>query len=369
MTQRWLQLAIVGIVFIFTPCLALAENPVLILVPASDDPDYAVVENRLRSELSAAGFSTETATVSKPLDSASLPANAARFSAPMAISITISNDTVFGLVYIANSGNGQPLIRAVPGYPVGEQAPSVFAVKATDVLHGALLELAHTGNTSSESLSESTSSAPKPPPREAQAPTQVQPSTSASRQPAHAPDGSQGRPITSSQEANWGVALGIKSSGGTRALPLTPGAELGIYRQQRHWGASINGSTFLPLTFTRAAGQARLSQWMLGASFQLFQPLPRTAFTVYESLGSGIYRLDVNGTGTRPQNSRQSSSTFGYTSLGLGLIVALGDRTGLAIGFGVLLPWKPADIAIQDEVVASLSFPVLLCDLGLRLAF
>ena len=358
----------VGIVFIFTPCLALAENPVLILVPASDDPEYAVVESRLRSELSAAGFSPAAATVSQPLDTASLPANAARFSAPMAISITISNDTVFGLVYIANSGNGQPLIRAVPGYPVGEQAPSVFAVKATDVLHGALLELAHV-NTFSESQSESTSSAPKLPPREAQAPTRVQPATSASRQPADSQAVGPGRTVTRRQETSWGVALGIKSNGGTRALPFTPGAELGIYRQQRHWGASIGGSTFLPLTFTRAAGQARLSQWMLGASFQLFQPLPRTAFTVYESLGSGIYRLDVNGTGTRPQNSRQSSSTFGYTSLGLGLIVALGDRTGLALGFGVLLPWKQADIVIQDEVVAGLSFPMLLGDLGLRLAF
>lgn len=157
--------------------------------------------------------------------------------------------------------------------------------------------------------------------------------------------------------------------GRIHALPLAPGAELGIYRQQGHWGTSIEGSAYLPLTFTRAAGQASLSQWMLGASVQLFQPWLGTAFTVYESLGSGIYRLGVSGTATPPQNSRQSSSTFGYTSLGLGLIATLGDRTGLAFRFSVLAPWKQIDTVIQDEVVASLSFPSFVCDLGLRWAF
>lgn len=152
LTQRWLQFALAGIVFIFTPSLAHAESPVLILVSSGDDPNYAIFENRLRSELLAAGFSVETASVSEPLNSVGLAMNAVRYSASRAISITISNEMVFGLVYIANSGNGPALIRAVPGYPVGEQAPSVFAVKATDVLHGALLELAHSANASSATV-------------------------------------------------------------------------------------------------------------------------------------------------------------------------------------------------------------------------
>jgi len=369
LTQRWLQLVIVEIVFIFASHLAHAAKPVLILVPVSDDPNYATIENRLRSELSAAGFSPETATVSEPLDSASLPATAARFSAPMAITITVSNETVFGLVYIANSGDGPPLVRAVPGHHVGEQAPSIFAVQAADVLHGALLELAHSGNASSAVEPERPSVATQPPAREARALTQVQPTPSADKQRSDAAVVSERRSSSSTKEGNWGATLGATLSGSVRAQPFAPGGELGFYRQQRPWGASVEGSMFVPVTFTRSAGQARLSQWRLGASVQLLQPLPGTSVAVYESLGSGISQSHVEGAGTLPQNSRQSSSTFGYTSLGLGLIVPLGDRNGLSFRFNVLAPWKQADIVIQNEVVASLAFPTFTGDLGLRLGF
>ena len=94
----------------------------------------------------AAGFQTLTETVAGPIDQAVLSESAARLSAGLAVSISISQSTVSGYVFIANSSGGADVIRVVPEYGVGEEAPSVFAVKATDVLHGALLELHLRGN-------------------------------------------------------------------------------------------------------------------------------------------------------------------------------------------------------------------------------
>ncbi len=347
--------------------VARAEELILVAVPTGDNPDYAPFESRLRAELTAAGFATVTEAISGPIDAAALSAHTTRLSTRFAISVSIANGMVSGLVYVANFDKSSDLIRTVPGYPIGEQAAGVFAVKATDVLHGVSLELKHPGNFARAPAPASEPTATEPPISGATKPHAIQPAQAAGMLPVQDRVENLTESKTRTQRGNWGVALGFELGAGLHSMPVTPGGGLGIYRQQGSWGASIEGSAYLPVTVTRTAGQGDLALWMLGGSVQLFQPLGR-AFTIYESLGCGAFHLDVEGTGAVLDQSRNAASTAVYTYLGLGLIGSTSERTGIAFRFRVLAPWTYSDVIIHDEVVASVAFPTLISDVGLRLA-
>jgi hypothetical protein len=353
--------------------LARAASLVLIVVPSGDHLDYTSFENRLRSELVAAGFQTLTETVAGSVDRAVLSECAARFSATLAISISISESMVSGYVYIAGSGGGADVVRAVPEYPVGEQAPSVFAVKATDVLHGALLELQHSGSPPAAlpGVKEATQQESKPQRTEQPAGAPAASATPTLQPPLKNDNPTNGQP----QPGHWGVALSAALNLGLHSLPIALGSEIGLYRKSQYWGASLEGSVYLPATISRSRWQAeaQLTQLALGGSVQCFQPLGNT-ITLFESVGSGVWHLgvrgatNVRGTSTLNLTGNQKSSTYAYTYVGVGLLAAITDRTSLAFRFNVLAPWKHVDIVIYDQVVASVAIPALIGDLGLRLA-
>ena len=355
--------------------LARAESLVLIVVPSGGNLDYTSFENRLRSELVAAGFQTLTETVAGSVNQAVLLESAARFSATLAISISISESMVSGYVYIASSGDGPDVIRAVPEYPVGEQAPSVFAVKATDVLHGALLELQHSGSPPAAPAGDKKPAPQESKPERTEVPAGAQSASEAKPRNGQLPFSNDSQPIGHPQPEHWGVELNAALNSGLHSLPIALGSELSFYRKSKYWGASLEGSVYLPATVSRSRWQAeaQLTQMALGGSVQLFQPLGNT-ITLFESVGSGVWHLgvrgatNVRGTSTLNLTGYQRSSTYAYTYLGLGLLAAISDRTSLALRFNVLAPWKQTDIVIHDEVVASVAIPALIGDLGLRLA-
>jgi hypothetical protein len=365
LTRSWFKFVIVGLILTLVSA-ARAESLVLIVIPTNDNIDYTPFENRLRSELTAAGFATLTDAEPEPVDAAALSARATSLSASMAVSIRISDGMVSG--YVSIVGLGKDIVRPVLGYPIGEQAPSVFAVRATDVLHGALLELDHTANSVSPPEPDRTPSESHRVTGQTQASNQHKPDMPRATTRPDSSVESKSPPNKDGPSSSWGITMGSALGGGTHSVPLAPGGELGIYRQQKRWGASLEGLVFLPVKSVRLTDEARIGQWMVGGSIQLFQPLLGN-LTLFESVAIGLYRLDVSGVSKNPQNERQPSSTFGYTGLGLGAISALNDETGLALRLTVVGPWRNTDIVIRDGVVASVAFPVLIGDLSLRLAF
>src|ERR1039458_8385319 len=145
--------------------VALAETVVFIMVPAEKSQDYGAYASRLHSELTAAGFAAVTTQSSSSLDPAMVAADAERFSSPISVSITISQGMVSGFVWIADLQKGGGTLRPVPEYPIGDDAPSVFAVKATDMLQGLLVELGYRAKRPDSHESEASPAEPtgKPP--------------------------------------------------------------------------------------------------------------------------------------------------------------------------------------------------------------
>ena len=343
--------------------VARAENYVVIVVPSGDNIDYSTFENRLRFELIAAGYATITATLPAPIDAATLPAIAARFSTNVAVSLSILDGIVYGFVSITDPIAHKNTIRAVPGYPIGEQTPGVFAVRATDVLHGAMLELNYVRSAPQIQRGGEPAKSQRlvtPAPKQAEV---------TGRAPARA---SPLKAVPASKSANqrerWGVYLGGTLNGGVRSMPMAPGGEIGFYRQERYWGASAEASVYVPVSAAFSDTRITVGQWMIGGALQLYQPIGRVV-TVFESVGSGIYDLQISASSPRQENDRKPSYAVGYSSTGAGLISNLNDRTALALRLRMVVPWRTADFIVKDEVAARLAFPIVLVDFGLRIAF
>ena len=363
MTSRWLGIALLSLIFTLASVVR-AENFVLIIVPSGDGIDYSSYENRLRSELIAAGFATVTESLPAPIDSASVSENAARFSTNIAISISISDGIVFGYVSINDTGTHRTMVRPVPGYPIGDQAPSVFAVRATDVLHGAMLELSNAPNASRSKTP------PQVPPTQAKLPA-VAKSAERSTNPQQHPEtpiNTKLRPKSMNQTGRWGVELGPVLNYGIQSMPMASGGEISLFRQERSFGVSAECSAYLPVTSSLSNAKITVSQWMIGGSVQLFQRIGRD-FTFLESAGLGGYVLAINAASPNVGNDRNPSIATGYSSLGAGLMSNLNDRVALALRIRVVLPWRLADILVRDEIVAQQAVPMVLGDLGLRVAF
>jgi len=365
--RHWLNIAIVS--FLLTVAnVVRAEDFVLIVIPSGDNIDYSSFENRLRAELAAAGYATITATLPAPIDSAALPAQASRFSTNICVSLSVSDRIVVGFVSVADPASARSVIRPVPGYPIGEQAPSVFAVRATDVLHGVLLELNYTPKLS-QKLPQAVPERPVVTASRQAAPTRstlppvVSPRRYTKPEPGREPGASAGR---------WGVSLDVAFNGGGRAIPTAPGAEVGVFWQERYWGLSAEGSAYLPAVVNVGSSSIKITQWLVGADFQLFQPLG-SAFRVFESLGGGAYGVSLSGESPIEAIERNRSDVLAYLGAGSGLVSDFNERTALALRLRVLAPLSVADVIVRDpsgeRTVAQLRFPIVLGDLGLRVTF
>ncbi len=384
MRTVWLILAFVCLAF----CLAFdahaaslgSENIVVVVVPTGDNVDYSPFENRLRSELTAAGHSTVTATLPAPIESSDLPTHARRLGSDICISISISDGMVVGFVSVADPASEKIVVRSIPGYPAGEQAPSIFAVRATDVLHGVLLELNYVPNAPQKP---NTAQEDKPHINRSAKPAGERKAENPAAEVKHEPiaeqrgDAPPARPLPPnkgpSTSRHWGVSVGAGLNAAGHSLPLASGGEISVFRQERDWGASVEASAYLPVDASSHGAEIAVNQWLVGASFHLYQPLS-SAFKVFESFGSGLYGLSFSGLSTNNQGTGHNVRyVVGYSNLGLGILSEFNERTALALRFRILAPWRVGDVIVRDpfgdNTVAQLKFPVMLGDLGLRVTF
>jgi hypothetical protein len=358
---------------VFWARLAEAQLSVVIVVPHVNITEYEGFEHRLRSELIAEGFQPASVEVSGEVTPQTLQKHATRLMSPAAISISILDQVVTGLVWIRARGNGTDLLRSLPEYPLGEQAPSFFAVRATDVLHGGLLELGYIGTTPEASTSSSplpafsaaadvkTSKLP-PAPEKASAPQQNAALKSRTRRPF-------AKPKREKPSKTWFFRGMASVEVPFLGYPLNSGFNPSVLRRvhpQLRFG--LVGSLFLPVIGKTAQGHATVTQTYLGARIEYLQLLSKQ-LTLHEFLETGAHAVFVTSDTVAPYRAHYAQSFTGFSSLGLGATWAINGTVGLMAETGLLLPWKRADVLIVRTVVAEASGPAMLFNAGIELAF
>jgi hypothetical protein len=354
--------------------IAQAQTSVVVVVPHVDTNDYESFEHRLRSELVAEGFEPVSVEVPGEVDAQTLQRNANRFMSPAAISISIHARVVSGLVWIRARGKSDDSLRSVPDYPLGEQASAVFAVRATDVLHGGLLELGYIGvapepaeppapkanDTSTSKLDDSnaTPAASKPEP-----PEPPRPPVARTAPPA---------PLVREQAPlAWrATAMGTLGSH-FLDFPSNLGLSLSVMRRlNQYFSFGIAGTLFAPVVIRTEPDQGRayITQAFVGPRLQCLQPLTE-AFTLFEYLESGPHAIVVSGEAVRPNISNSDQSFTIYSSLGLGASWTPNQMLGVIAQAGILAPWRRTDVVILNTAIAEAAGPALLFSGGLQLAF
>ncbi len=333
-----------------------AGSTVLIIVPESDGYDYHAFESRLRAELIAEGFAVATAGVTTAPNPTTIADSAERWSTPIAVSISLSQDAVYGYVWVADLKKGGGTLRPVPAYPLSTQPSEIFAVKATDVLQGLLLELGYRKPEPTAAREP-----PEPPPEQTAPPPNA--ATRSRAEPVVVPV----KPSVAAKEprtfyASAALALAERP----HSYPLSAGGRVSIVRRLRRWRLGIEGLLFAPIIVTDDVRRASLSQFQAGAVVQRYQPIARE-LSLYGAVAGGIYGAHLTGT-TSPIERRV---VVGYNSAGLGLEWAPGSSLSLDLGTSLVVPWPAVDVRLErgGASVAKVAAPLFLEHLGVQIAW
>ena len=369
---------------------AQAQTSVVIVVPHVSTTDYEHFEHQLRSELVASGFEPVSVEVPFDVTPQTLRTHAARLMSPAAISISIHDQTVSGLVWIhARTGNND-LLRPVPDYRITEQAPSVFAVRATDVLHGGLLELVYIGTRPEPLVNTSPANAGDPAATPEVGAPNVNPSSSsppalstkstplAAEQPklqrrsdtADATVPPATKPKHEKPIRTWFIRGMANVELPFLGYPTNLGFNLSVMRRLHpNVNMGLSGALFLPAVGTIGGpGRANISQAFVGARVALLQHLSKP-LTIVEFSEIGLHAVNVSGETNTPYVPRTTHSYAGYSLVGAGANWAVTGTVALIAETGLLLPWKRADVLVVRTVVAEAAGPAMLANLGIQLAF
>jgi hypothetical protein len=356
-----------------------AQIPVVIVVPHTGASEYDAYEHCLRSELVASGLQPVSVEVPAEIDTLVLKAQARHLMSPAAISLSIHDQVVSGVVWIQARGTNGDSLRSVPDYPLGEQAPTVFAVRATDVLHGGLLELGYLGSTPEPPVVQSRpAETPQPiagtpatsPPASTNAgtttlPTPPKPTGSAQTEPARL--GSEHGGILRPWQSRIMVTLSKSLAG----YPSNVGFTLsGMRHVHQRFRLGLSGTCFAPVVARTMPdeGRAYITQVLIGARLEYLQPLTET-ITTLGYLETGPHAIFVSSEATSLNTAHRAHSYTGYSMVGLGVNWRTSTAVRLAVETGLLLPWKAADVLVLQAVVAEAARPTLLLNVGIQLSF
>ncbi len=333
----------------------------LIVTPADEARDYSLYESRLRSELLAAGFSVSAERLPGTPDVASLASNAEQSASQAAIAISISEGQLCGLLWIGEQSKASGLIRPIRCCPLDDAAPLVFAVRATDSLSAGLLELRYR---QAQPAREAEPAAPKQkaPTRE-EPPKAPRPAATAQvkAQPAVPPTRSDYAQLRWHPQASGVVAVWL------REFPVAYGGKFELARDfDRSWSAGIQGYALAPASVSRSAGTARISQFLTGAVARYRTELIQR-LAIVESLGGGVYGIDIGADAVTPYRPQHASSATGYFSFEHQIHLQVIRELSMVAGIGVTAPWKRYSVVIVDTSVARAAAPLLLLSLGLQL--
>lgn len=301
--------------------VAVAQR-VLLVQPTGPDETLAEAFNRLRAELALQGFEISVlqlvASASSPEGLSELARQQQAFAA---ISLTRSAANAGAVVCVADRVTGKVTLRTL-ALDGSKDAPSVLAVRATELLRSSLSEIA---------------GAKKPPPDvvgvdRGSVPAEV-------REFARAP-------AVRFRLDVRAAALGVSQRIGPGYAP-----SLGLsYRVGERWGVGLvfAGPAF-GTTFHAGNGSATVRQ-ELGLSRLWLSALSTERFELRPSVLLGVYRADVVGQVSAPFASRSGSVTSFAAGVGLDLGLRLGER--LVVGgelSALTLSPRPVIAVLEDE--------------------
>jgi hypothetical protein len=353
-----------------------AQIPVVIVVPHDGAPEYDAYEHRLRSELIAAGLQPVSVVVAAEADAQMLKAQARQLMSPAGISLSIHDKVVSGLVWIRARGPSGDSLRPVPDYPLGEQTPTVFAVRATDVLHGGLLELGYLGTTPEAPVVQLGPTNAPPPVASATEATAPSTTSTASAATPKPPTSTQTEPATRRSEPGeierpWQFRGMLTLSKSFAGYPSNVGLTWsGTRRLHERWRLGLLGTYFAPVVARTSPdeGRAYITQVFIGARLECLQSLAETV-TLLEYLESGPHAILVSSEAVSPNRQQSGQSYTGYSNIGLGVSWMVSSAVSFAGQTGLLLPWKPADVVVVQTVVAEAARPTLLLSAGIQLSY
>ena len=368
---------------------ARAQTPVVIVVPHESETDYEQFEHRLRSELVAEGFQPVSVEVPLAVTAQTLQRQATRLMSPAAIGIIVNEKVVSGQVWIRGRGTSPNSLRPIAPYPPGTQAPVVFAVRATDVLHGGLLELGYIGTTPepggdawASPLSGDTRTASKasataigdvtatPPTKKAEAmsSTGVVGST-ANHDERQRPSVGSTKPKRERAPKAWQFRGMIGIEAPLLHFPISVGYGAVALRQlHANWGLGVAGVYRPAVSIHTPQGRADTTQAGLGGRIEAGQMLAKS-LKLFEFVESGFHATRVKGDAAANYLQFPAHSYTGYSSLGLGAVWLVNATVGLTAQSSFQLPWRRSDVLIVRTVVAQAAGPSLSFDVGLQLSF
>jgi len=278
-----------------------ATAKVVIVRPADQLAVEAVA--RIEGELSAAGFETTVLVRKGDVDPRAEVEQAARENgADAALSIVDTAESRTAEVWIADRLTGKTVVQHLEVSGGDARASAALAVRIVELLRASLLEL----------LFRRKEDAPSPRPAPAEVTRWVEGSL-----PERAP------PVA--LEAGAAVLHSFSGIGPNLAAVLRASHRFDV-------PVGVRVSVLVPLTrahVATSAGSGALSQTLaLGeivGSLRSSGPVRPTAV-----VGAGVYRADLQGTGTAPYVGRSDASWGAAGNLGLGVELRLGRQVGLA---------------------------------------
>jgi hypothetical protein len=359
------------LVTLFTAATSLGQTTVLIVVQRSAMSSIGVCEQRLRAELTAEGYLPTTVQVNEEPNPAVLVDTAKRLSSPAAISIVSRGGTVSGLVWMLDPKRSGGLLRAVAEHPMNNQAPVVFAVSATNVLHGGLLELGYIQEPAaiSPGASDKTATPPSGTAATASDPASARPPTPPPFKPVAA-GRVEPRPSAAPSSRNaWTLTVGATAKVPFVNAPPALSPELVVSRRlSSSLSTGLVGRIALPVTAEGRRASASVLEIAVGPVIEFRQSLLRS-WILFEFLETGLVYAKASGQAASPLESHDAYFYTLYHHGGVGLGWSLtADFTLWARG-GLQLAWKKGEVVVVDENVATLSGPSTLLGGGMSLGF
>jgi hypothetical protein len=374
---------------------------IVIVLPARPSKEYEALVPRLRSELMAAGFDVRTVHTVEPPSAFVLQQVAEREASSAALSMTVSSGSVSGLVWMRDAKRLRSLERVVPAEALSSDTPAVFAIRATDVLHGGLLELGYPRpkpavpsppvspappasalpNATLEPL-KAPGAPPSSPPSATEPPKALAPPASAAPpvkpRPAASPE--RVRPVPSTVpaeprpqgESTWRVLTGASvlwgnSTGDVPGLSAMFAPAVGL---EKGWssGWALELRLVAPgLDSVQSEGdQANLDQELALLGVGLLPQLSSTTRLLLLA-GAGVYTLGVSGNPMPDQPRREGQVDRYWTGClhgGIGLRQSLSEAVSIHGNLDAIVPMQGADVVFAGQAVARADW-LLLATLGL----
>ncbi|MBN1606268.1 MAG: hypothetical protein JW940_06520 [Polyangiaceae bacterium] len=375
---------------------AWAELRVVLVVPSVAEQRDTQIATRLRAELVAAGFDVRTVPSTAAPSILLLKTVAEREAGAAAVAIVSSPESVSGIVWMRDERAERVLVRRVPEERRSVDSPAVFAIRATDLLHGGLLQLGYPRPkpptaASGGSAHDVPVGARQPEPAAAgPRGTPKKMARTASREPSRLETGAGSRPETAPPEPAWEVMAGASSlwgpGGDSQALPWMFAPSLGL-----EW-CPLTSWVFELRTAAPAFG-------IVGSSTQAVNIDQEVALLgagwrgrlgsrvrVAASAGPALYRLGVRGQqpvtpvpagnrrpgppgGPPPVNFLEYSDVYWYGCAygGAGLELYVESRFAVRLLGDLVVPLKRATIRLSNRQTVQSGTPLLIGTLGLAL--